>query len=59
MPVVAKAFNSITQRFPVGKEVSESDDFSPHAFDVLKARGFISDAHDRTSEDVEIHITAE
>ncbi len=43
MATVAKPFNSITQRFPVGKEVNETDDLSPHSFDDLVERGFIWD----------------
>jgi hypothetical protein len=43
MAKVAKPFNSITQRFAVGAEVSETDNLEPHSFDDLLERGFIVD----------------
>lgn len=43
MATVAKAFNTINQRFKVGADVSENDDLAPHSFEGLKAGGFISD----------------
>lgn len=44
MATVAKPFNTITQRFRVGAEVSEADDLAPHSFADLKQRRFIADA---------------
>lgn len=46
MATVAKPFNTITQRFKLGADVSEADDLAPFSFADMKARGFISDAVD-------------
>lgn len=42
--IVLKPFTTPHRRFPVGAEVSVSDDFGSHSFAALKARGFIGDA---------------
>lgn len=42
--VVLKAINSTTRRFKVGDVVSPSDDWAPHDYYDIKARGFIGTA---------------
>lgn len=44
--LVAKPFNSTTQRFVEGQPVSILDDLAPHTFEDLKARGFITSKRD-------------
>lgn len=53
--VVLKAINSTARRFKVGDVVSESDDWSPHDFNDLKARGFVGAAG---SVPTEVHSEA-
>jgi hypothetical protein len=41
--IVLKPFTTTNRRFPLGAPVSAGDDFSPHSFAALKARGFIGE----------------
>lgn len=50
MPVVLKPLTTHTQRLPIGAEVNEGDDLSPHTFEDLKERGFIGDEAEAKSE---------
>lgn len=40
--VIAKAITTASRRLKVGDPVSADENLSPHTFDDLKARGFIS-----------------
>jgi hypothetical protein len=41
--IVLKPFTTPNRRFPAGATVSAGDDFAPHSFAALKARGFIGE----------------
>jgi len=41
--VIAKPINTRVRRLRVGDPIRRNDDLSPHTFDDLKARGFITE----------------